>query len=174
MRENRKKYGFIITVHEEMNTVETLWPTTKNFMKKYPNYIAKDNFIHFVEDMENNQFNGCHFWSNFEIVDLSFYRSREYLAYFDFLDKAGGFYYERWGDASVHSIAASILLNRHEIHYFSEMAYAHDEWMYCPTDADVYRNRKCFCNQNDGIQNTDFSCSNDYIRKNRLVNPDIQ
>jgi alpha 1,2-mannosyltransferase len=43
----------------------------------------------------------CHYWSNFEIADLRWFRSPEYIAYFDYLDKVGGFYYERWGDAPV-------------------------------------------------------------------------
>jgi Glycolipid 2-alpha-mannosyltransferase len=50
------------------------------------------------------------FWSNFEIGSLDFYRSEAYTAYFEHLDKAGGFFYERWGDAPVHSIAACLFL----------------------------------------------------------------
>lgn len=38
---------------------------------------------------------GCHFWSNFEIGRLSFFRSAPYLQLFDHLDRAGGFFYER-------------------------------------------------------------------------------
>lgn len=37
----------------------------------------------------------CHFWSNFEIADMDFFRSRVYQDYFAALDKAGGFYHER-------------------------------------------------------------------------------
>ena len=33
-------------------------------------------------------------WSNFEIADMDFWRSEPYSAYFDYLDKQGGFYYE--------------------------------------------------------------------------------
>ncbi|KAJ7867702.1 glycolipid 2-alpha-mannosyltransferase-domain-containing protein [Mycena olivaceomarginata] len=34
-------------------------------------------------------------WSNFEIVDMSFWRSPAYTAFFAFLESKGGFYYER-------------------------------------------------------------------------------
>jgi hypothetical protein len=54
----------------------------------------------------------CHFWSNFEIGDLDFWRGEAYSAYFDHLEAAGGFYYERWGDAPVHSIGASLFAVR--------------------------------------------------------------
>ena len=33
-------------------------------------------------------------WSNFEIADMDFWRGEAYTAFFDFLDKSGGFYYE--------------------------------------------------------------------------------
>jgi hypothetical protein len=33
-------------------------------------------------------------WSNFEIADMDFWRTEAYSAYFDYLDKQGGFYYE--------------------------------------------------------------------------------
>ena len=36
-------------------------------------------------------------------------------AYFDYLDHTGGFFYERWGDAPVHSLAAVMLLNATEV-----------------------------------------------------------
>lgn len=39
-------------------------------------------------------YNLCHFWSNFEIADLDFWRGEAYEKYFEALDKAGGFYYE--------------------------------------------------------------------------------
>jgi len=35
-------------------------------------------------------------WSNFEIGDLNFWRSEAYVKFFEHLDEAGGFYYERW------------------------------------------------------------------------------
>jgi hypothetical protein len=33
-------------------------------------------------------------WSNFEIADMDFWRGEAYTAFFDHLDKTGGFYYE--------------------------------------------------------------------------------
>ncbi|KAJ7677281.1 nucleotide-diphospho-sugar transferase [Mycena rosella] len=44
--------------------------------------------------------------SDFEIADKDLWRGEAYTMFFEFLEAKGGFYYERWGDASVHSIAA--------------------------------------------------------------------
>lgn len=60
----------------------------------------------------------CHFWSNFEIGDLDFWRGEAYSKYFDHLEAAGGFYYERWGDAPVHSIGAGLFARKDQIKFF--------------------------------------------------------
>jgi Glycolipid 2-alpha-mannosyltransferase len=105
------RYGFVITVLELANTIPTLWQTTQDFMRQRPDLIPSSNLLDFVTD-DDGGFNLCHFWSNFEIGDLRLWRSPAYEAYFRHLDAAGGFYYERWGDAPVHSLAAAMLLNK--------------------------------------------------------------
>lgn len=47
----------------------------------------------------------------------SFWRSDIYQQYFDHLDKSGGFFYERWGDAPVHSIALGLFESAKKIHW---------------------------------------------------------
>ena len=70
------------------------------------------------QDLKAGLYNGNHFWSNFEIADFRFFRGQQYTDYFDLLDRSGGFFYERWGDAPVHSIAVGAFLQPHEVHYF--------------------------------------------------------
>ena len=60
-------------------------------------------------------------WSNFEIADMDFWRSPAYQAYFAFLESRGGFYYERWGDAPVHSIAAALFATKDQVHFFRDV-----------------------------------------------------
>ena len=48
------------------------------------------------------------------------------MDFFEHLDKAGGFYYERWGDAPVHSIGAALLARKDQIHFFSDIGYRHE------------------------------------------------
>jgi hypothetical protein len=54
-------------------------------------------------------------WSNFEIGNLDLWRGEGYSKFFDFLDEKGGFYYERWGDAPVHSIGAALFAKKDQI-----------------------------------------------------------
>lgn len=48
-----------------------------------------------LRDSHGDVWNLCHYWGNFEIADMDFFRRPAYRAYFDTLDLAGGFYYER-------------------------------------------------------------------------------
>jgi alpha 1,2-mannosyltransferase len=93
--------GFNIALREHMNTVPTLWQTVIEFTKTNPQIMEKlphrkDSLFEFVTSDGGKTYNTCHFWSNFEVGDLSLWRSDEYLALFDYLDRSGGFYYERF------------------------------------------------------------------------------
>jgi alpha 1,2-mannosyltransferase len=105
-------------------------------------------------------------WSNFEIADMDFWRGEAYSAFFDHLDKTGGFYYEvrhfcltylrcglifckRWGDAPVHSIAVGVLLPKQQIHWFNNIGYEHHPNTHCPSENDVWRKGRCTCNPNN-------------------------
>ena len=86
--------------------------------------------------------NFCHFWSNFEVADLEFFRSKQYRDFFEYLDRSGGFYYERWGDAPVHSLAASLMLRPEQLHHFSDVGYYHPPFQNCPVNGQGCR---CDC-----------------------------
>jgi len=45
--------------------------------------------------MEGEDYNMCHFWSNFEIARLDFFRSKAYEDFFNMVDRSGGFWTER-------------------------------------------------------------------------------
>lgn len=146
MRENKKKYGFTMSLHELPDTIFGLWRSTKKFFfEMHKDYIAPDNSIEFVTQDNSQSYNFCHYWSNFEIGDLDFFRSREYEEYFNYLDRAGGFFYERWGDAPVHTLAVSFLLNKDELHYFDNTGYFHSPHTNCPRDPEVRFKLHCTC-----------------------------
>lgn len=81
---------------------------------------------------DGEQYNLCHFWSNFEIASNEVFTSPEYKAYYDFLENSNGFFTERWGDAPVHSLAVGMFLKLDEIHYFRDIGYRHSTLAHCP------------------------------------------
>lgn len=63
MVEEKKKYGFVISLLEYENTVPTLWNTTKQFFKEHPELLAKGNSMDFISDDGGYSYNMCHFVS---------------------------------------------------------------------------------------------------------------
>ncbi|KAF5847295.1 hypothetical protein GGP41_000018 [Bipolaris sorokiniana] len=171
MAEHKKKYSFTLSLYEYVETIPTLWDATKNFTKHFPQHISKDNSMKFLSDDGGETYNHCHFWSNFEIGNLNWLRSDAYIDFFTSLDHAGGFFYERWGDAPVHSIAAGLLLQKDELHFFNDIAYYHVPFTHCPTGEKYRLDHKCSCNPKDNFDWKGYSCTSRFYELNGLEKP---
>lgn len=153
MHKNGKVYGYTIALWEVGTTCPSLMRVTSDFKEEHgvintplwnsmlaPNWMPLplrwiQSMLHSVfhsRTRDADEWNYCHFWSNFEIADMDFFRSPQYRAYFDALEKAGGFYYERWGDAPVHSLALAMFTQPNQIHYFEDIGYSHPPFQHCP------------------------------------------
>ncbi|KAI5780909.1 glycolipid 2-alpha-mannosyltransferase-domain-containing protein [Geopyxis carbonaria] len=139
MEDNDKTYGFVINLYDSPQSIETLWPQTLEFLAEHPEYIHPNNAMKWLTATSRPDhtdaaggYSTCHFWSNFEIADMNFWRSKPYEDYFDHLDRAGGFFYERWGDAPVHSIALGLFEDKNKIHWFRDIGYQHIPYFNCP------------------------------------------
>ncbi|KAJ7717048.1 glycosyltransferase family 15 protein [Mycena metata] len=157
LTDNNKIYGFTISFYEWEPTIPTLWSNVKEFIAKNPQYLAENNAMDYLSDDGGQTYNLCHFWSNFEIADMNFWRGEAYQAFFDFLESKGGFYYERWGDAPVHSIAAALFAPRDQLHFFTDVGYRHQPFQHCPQGAD-WKENKCTCDQADTLDYRQQSC----------------
>lgn len=54
-----------------METIPSLWETTIDFISKHPEHVVKgnDSIMPWITDSNFLTYNGCHFWSNFEVSD---------------------------------------------------------------------------------------------------------
>lgn len=138
----RKIYGFTINLYDIDESIETLYPETLNFLNLDDNYkYVNENgsFQWITEDQQNPKktkvahgYSTCHFWSNFEIADMDFYRGEAYTNWVNYLDSTGKFYYERWGDAPVHSLGLALFADKRQIHWFRDIGYHHSPYRNCP------------------------------------------
>lgn len=88
--------GFAITNKEDSATSFSLWPASLEFMRMNPQLITQaDSSIMPWLLTKEREYNFCYMWPDFEIVDLAFLKSEEYLSFFHYLDLVGGFFYER-------------------------------------------------------------------------------
>jgi len=108
-------------------------------------------------------------FNNFEIADMDLWRGEAYTAFFNYLDHNGGFYYQvcpsmllvnmnksrsnwifvyeqRWGDAPVHTIGASLFGGKDGVHFFREIGYEHYPFTHCPQDG-MWERGRCSCDQ---------------------------
>ncbi|KAJ2974598.1 hypothetical protein NUW58_g8609 [Xylaria curta] len=151
MARHNKVYGYTIALFEEKRTCPSLfrsmsdWKESQNIPSTplwnagidpswvpWPFRSHMSWFSH--RDKHGDGWNLCHYWSNFEIADLDFFRSEKYRSLFQKLEKEGGFYYERWGDAPVHTLAVNMLAEPHQIHHFADIGYRHDWFYQCPAN----------------------------------------
>ncbi|CAO3616482.1 unnamed protein product [Mucor hiemalis] len=187
MKKNNKKYGkaakqnifneigetyftigFNIAFVEHGGTIHTLWKTVKDFArsstmmgKNYFSHLYKDSIFRFISEDEGATYNSCHFWTNFEIARMDLWHTSAYQEFFEYLDRSGGFFYERWGDAPVHSIFAALHLRKDEVHFFNDIGYKHSIYEHCPAEDPLLR--RCGCNPSDSLDFTDhMSCLSRY------------
>ncbi|KAI8980944.1 nucleotide-diphospho-sugar transferase [Pilobolus umbonatus] len=143
MQENKKEYGFTITLQEIPETIPTLWEHTMNYAREHQ---LNTTLLDFFAD-KNKNYNLCHYWSNFEIASLNLWRDERYQSYFEYLDSTGNFFYERWGDAIVHSLAIGLFLEKEQVHFFNDIGYQHDNFVHCVNDG-IHGN--CICPEAHG------------------------
>lgn len=63
MHESGKKYSFVLSLYEYIETIPTLWDSVKKFMKNHPEHIAAGNSLGFLSDDDGETYNRCHFVS---------------------------------------------------------------------------------------------------------------
>ncbi|KAI8090469.1 nucleotide-diphospho-sugar transferase, partial [Thamnidium elegans] len=140
MKREKKKFSFALTMTENHEFVRGLDETVKEFI------IHHKNMLQPVSKKYAGYFSNCMIYNNFMITSLDFLRSEEYNAFFDALDRAGGFFYQRWGDSLPQSIAVSLFLQAKDISYDDLNGYAHDSGAICPSNLKTFVDSKCTCN----------------------------
>lgn len=168
----KKIYGFTINLYDIDVTIPTLFPETLSFLNTGDNYkYVNPNgaFQWITENQQNpqkaktaNGYSTCHFWSNFEIADMDFYRGEAYTNWFNHLDATGKFYYERWGDAPVHSLGLALFADKNDIHWFRDIGYYHSPYTNCPNSVNT---KGCKLGKfDDSGHNMDQNCMATWIQ----------
>lgn len=133
MRDNELKYGFNMNILDDARSFPSLWTRTRAFAISHPNLIHPQADLAWLLDPQTDgEYNNCQFFSNFEIGSLNFWRGEANEAYFNWLDKAGGFFYERFGDAPVHTLSIAMFVPKSEIWFFRDIGYQHNINHQCP------------------------------------------
>jgi alpha 1,2-mannosyltransferase len=105
-KQNEIYYGFIKIEDDNPKVVEGLWETVDQYI---PN------------DLPENLM----FYTNFELGKVSWFLTSEYMKFYNYLDKTGGFYTKRWGDAPVKFLGINLLMEEKHIGQIGGFIYNH-------------------------------------------------
>ncbi|KAI8365526.1 nucleotide-diphospho-sugar transferase [Blakeslea trispora] len=160
MYKNKKELSFSIATYHRLETIPTLFESVKKFRKQNPQfqYASTDNhsILSAMLD-ENGNYNQCHFWNSFQIASTKFFTSEKYTSYFNFIDKEGGIFYERWSDPVIQSLAAALFLERDQIHFWEDIGYTHSFfYTHCPNNKAIWK--KCSCRPPHSFDHNSISC----------------
>eukprot|EP00760_Papus_ankaliazontas_P025896 PhM_4_TR2913/c0_g1_i1/m.12204 len=110
--------------------------TTGKYMEVNGTFVPH---VHLGDPFDAPRHLALHYWDNFEIVDLRIFRPkhgekraamiREFL---EFMDRRGGFYYHRWGDAEMRTFLVTRFVPQTDIVYFNSFGYQHYHNYHCP------------------------------------------
>lgn len=112
MAKHDKVYGFTISLPEEPRTCPTLFREMSDWKEDHdirttelwkamvaPAWVPwpfRSMLSWFSQrDRNGDKWSMCHYWSNFEIANLEFFRGRAYQDMYKYLDGTGKFYTER-------------------------------------------------------------------------------
>ncbi|CAD6445850.1 4e03c49d-b5b0-4125-8f9c-58645fc918c0 [Sclerotinia trifoliorum] len=157
MRDNQLKYGFNMNILDDARSFPSLWSKTRAFATAHPELLHPEADLNWL--LDGGEYNNCQFFSNFEIGSLRFWRGDDdrhvekgkkgkkgaHEKYFNYLDHTGGFYYERWGDAPVHTLSVAMFLAKKEVWYFRDVGYRHGINSVCPRERG-----SCACEEGAG------------------------
>ena len=117
MKDNGYTYGYAFVVSDHPKCIVGLWEITCKFAREYGIDIKLPQY--------NSQ---LVYYNNFEISKLSFWRSCDYQYYADYIDRLGGIYYYRWGDAAIKTLGLHIFVPRRNIYAFDDIGYVHKQF----------------------------------------------
>ena len=154
MAERNLSYGFHRSRPDQFWTMPSLGATLDDFLRDHPDFTPRnEQFIR----RPDGSYNGLAFTNNFEIISKRWFESEDYRTVFNYLDRnRTGFFSERWGDAPVRALIASLTLRPDQVAWFGgTLGYRHGmrraDWVcpaqsspffkYCDCDPKRYANR---------------------------------
>ncbi|KAI0031715.1 alpha-1,2-mannosyltransferase, partial [Vararia minispora EC-137] len=147
MSRGNKTHGFVLVSKEEYHTGPTFWEHVYDFLAENPSLRARDNFMKFISEDGGDSYNFCRYRGSFIVTDMDFWRGDVFQSFFEYLDRKGGFYYERWSDEIVQTVALSLFASPDKVHFFDDVGFMTERLgiEHCPENVDVRVAGQCWC-----------------------------
>ncbi|KAG7703149.1 hypothetical protein KL914_004930 [Ogataea haglerorum] len=166
MHTNQLVYGFASAPVEFRRLTKSLVPAFEEFLGLLP--YNQTDVLPFVYEKE---YTHCNFDSNFEVVDLEFFRSRDYERLFHYLDNTNGFFLDRWTDYNVKTLAVALFVPASKIFWLPNTGVSGLlNRNTCPLDKNVRVRNRCAC---DPARDYAFSPQSGLRRLFHVLNWDL-
>lgn len=101
------------------------------FIRSLPNNEDKKKYRQRLQSVRtgwpfgDGYYDRCFFGGSFEILDVETFRSKSFMDYFEWLDRAKGFMFKRWSDGLVRTLAVQMFLEPDEVWKVDNIGYRH-------------------------------------------------
>jgi alpha 1,2-mannosyltransferase len=120
MKDNEKEYAYRVKTIEHNMCVREL---EKFFLKYLSEKNIKPKFL--FENFKNNCWNKVGYYNNFHISKTEFWLRKDVQNFMKAVDLTGGYYFNRWGDAMIQTLAVQIFAEKQKVHQFLDFDYEH-------------------------------------------------
>ncbi|OAD04904.1 glycosyltransferase family 15 protein [Mucor lusitanicus CBS 277.49] len=162
MLDNHKEISYSMASYEKQETIPSLFKAVTKFKRQHAEWhpsvdVADDSLMSLMTNEDDGQYNRCYFWNSFQIATTRFFKSEAYQAFFEFIDKEDGIFYERWADPVIQSLAAALFLDRNQVHFWEDVGYRY-RYLYnhCPSERAIWE--RCSCRPEQSFDQDGLSC----------------
>ncbi len=124
MQKRQIQYAFIMTNREGKGYATGLWSLFHKFLNHH--YLKPSAALHQTQTGWFGRYSLAIFFTNFAIANVSLFHDHPLMrAWLHTVDRNGGIYRYRWGDAPVHTLALTQFLERDQIVRLRYFGYIH-------------------------------------------------
>ena len=66
------------------------------------------------------------YYNNMFVTNVTLWTTAPMRPFLEYIDRQGGIYTNRWGDAPIHTVAVGLFLKSEQIHTFMDWNYYHE------------------------------------------------
>lgn len=112
-------YGFINdSIRDQAWCSLGLWRCVERYLAERPNLVTRAKLY---SDIQERRL----YYTNFELCRVEWFRQEPWRSYFDYIDKDGGIYRERWGDHIIRYIGVRLFMSEKQIQRITSVHYSH-------------------------------------------------
>lgn len=96
-----------------------------------------------LEGLLGGKWDAYAYYNNFFIARNALFTSPAVTHLLSYLDRVGGIYTQRWGDALIHAATVQMYVPKERVHGFTDWKYKHS-WMVVPKGKRAHWNEKIY------------------------------